>query len=90
MKSLYERGRKIPFENVVRNLRLGRYTKTGIDYANTGVNIFLETKFADNLGVSIEKLFKIGLLKKGDENGWKLTKIPDYKHLMAVQKLLTL
>ena len=82
MKNLFSRGRKIPFENVVRNLRMGRYTKTSIDYANAGVNLFMENKFADNLGVSVEKLFEMGILEKGDVNGWNLTKIPDYKNLI--------
>ena len=68
---------------------MGKYTTTGSDYANSGVNVFLENKFADNLGVSVEKLFEIGLLKKGDENGWNLTKAPDYKQLEAIKTKIT-
>ena len=88
MKDIFARGRKIPFDNVVRNLRMGRYTKTGIDYANSGINIFLENKFADNLGVNKEKLFEIGLLKKGDQNGWNLTLKPDYKKLLELREII--
>ena len=68
---------------------MGRYTTIGIDYANAGVNIFLENKFSDNLGVNKEILFELGILKKGDSNGWNLTQIPDYKKLLSLQEIIT-
>ena len=66
-KDLYARGKKIPFENVVRNLRRGIYRKNVSDYANGGVSLFLENKFSDNLGVPLEKLYEMGLLRKQDQ-----------------------
>lgn len=88
MKNIFQRGRKIPFDNVVRNLRAGKYNQISIDYANSGITVFMENLFADNLGVSKEKLFEIGLLKKGDENGWNLTKVPNYKELINKRDIL--
>ncbi len=86
--NLFKRGRKIPFENVVKNLRRGKYNQICSDYANGGITLFLEDLFADNLGLSKEKLFKIGLLKKEDQNGWNLTKTPKYQDLIILKTSL--
>ncbi len=89
MKRLNASGRKIPFDNVVRNLKMNKYTIYGADYANAGISLFMENKFADNLGVSKDFLYKIGLLKKGDQNGWNLTIIPDCEKLIQLKNKIT-
>lgn len=81
-------GRKIPFENVVKNLENRRYTKSCGDYANTGAEIFDELKFSENLGVSKVFLRDIGLLKKGDNNGWNLILKPSKEELLSKRKII--
>lgn len=81
MKNLFARGKKIPLENVIKNLKMGKYIMTVNDYANTGIDLFMENKFSDNLGVSVDKLFKSEILKKNNQNGWNLTQVPDWKNL---------
>lgn len=81
-------GRKIPFENIIRNLRMRRYSTYVSDYANAGVEIFLEKRFASNLGVSVEKLFEVGILKKGNQNGWTLTMRPNYKDIEEILRVV--
>ena len=81
-------GRKIPFENVVKNLYNGRYTKCCGDYANTGVEIFDDLKFSENLGVSRNFLRDIGLLRKGDNNGWYLILKPSEEELLSKRKII--
>ena len=84
MKNIYARGRKIPFENVAKNLRRGRYRGpiTSADYANTGLQLFMGKKFADNLGVPLNFLFEIGLLYKQDNCGWDLVREPTIEELL--------
>lgn len=81
-------GRKIPFENVVKNLRLGRYSGKIVqaDYSNLGVPLFEELKFADNLGVSKQFLREIGLVKIKDFAGWNLPAEPTVEELLLKKK----
>lgn len=78
-------GRKIPFDNVVRNLRLGRYRGKicSADYSNLGVQLFDERKFADNLGTSPFELRKIGLIKITEQAGWHLPREPTVEELLS-------
>lgn len=81
-------GRKILFENVVKNLKLGRYDGkiTSADYANTGVQLFDERKFADNLGVSFYQLREMGLIKITEQAGWKLPTKPSVEELIKFRE----
>ncbi len=83
--------RKIPFENVLSNLRRGKYRGKimSADYANTGIQLFDKDKFAGNLGVSVDFLRRIGLLKVKEISGWNLTVEPDHKDLLAHEKEIT-
>jgi len=82
-------GRKIPFENVVRNLELGRYRRiVSLDYSNEGGYLFDRIKFADNLGVSWKFLEKIGLLKTEKQSGWNLIKQPTVQELLDCKELI--
>lgn len=82
-------GRKIPFENVVRNLGRGRYSRiASADYSNLGVELFNERLFADNLGVSVARLREIGLVKITNQAGWNLPTRPSIKELEGARKLL--
>lgn len=83
-------GRKIPFENVIRNIKLNRYNKiAAADYSNLGVWLFDAQKFADNLGVNLDKLKQDGIIKKTEQAGWHLYTQPtvnellEYKNKMA-------
>jgi len=81
-------GRKIPFKNVVRNLKLGRYRGKIIDadYSNLGVRLFNEIKFADNLGTTKQHLRNIGLIKITEQVGWHLPREPTAKELLEFWK----
>lgn len=87
MKDLYDRGRKLPFDNVAKKLLGSHYLISCPDYANGGIDLFQERKFADNLGVSVNYLFEIGLLKKSDKEkyGYKITLKPDYDDLVKLK-----
>lgn len=77
--------RKIPFKNVVKNLRKGKYRGkiSEIDYANTGHQLFNTIKFAQQLGVTKDFLMEIGLIKIKDFSGWKLPAEPTVDELLA-------
>ncbi|KKL23364.1 hypothetical protein LCGC14_2426110 [marine sediment metagenome] len=77
-------GRKIPFENVVKNLKLHRYRGKILqsDYSNLGIQLFQERQFADNLGVNFLWLRKIGLVKITDQCGWNLPTEPSIEELI--------
>jgi hypothetical protein len=83
-------GRKIPFENVLKNLRLGRYKGKILqaDYSNLGIRLFQERKFADNLGVSIHFLRQIGLIKIKDFVGWNLPTEPTVDELLSFKDII--
>jgi len=83
-------GRKIPFDNVVRNLERGKYYGKIMqaDYSNLGLRLFLERKFADNLGVSVDFLNQIDLLKKQDVAGWNITVSPSVDELKTKKKVI--
>lgn len=80
-------GRKIPFENVVKNLQAGKYKGKihQADYANTGVRLFQERQFADNLGVQFLWLREIGLIKITEQAGWNLPTEPTIEELLKVK-----
>ncbi len=81
-------GRKIPFENVLRNLQHGRYNGKiqSAGYSNEGLQLFNERKFADNLGVSEQWLREIGLIKITNQNGWNLPTKPTEKELLEFKE----
>lgn len=91
MKNLYDGGRKLSFDNVVNKLRGSHYLITCPDYANGGIDLFQERKFADNLGVSVDYLFGIGLLKKSDKwkYGYVITLKPNYEELIKLRNKLS-
>jgi len=80
--------RVLPFENVVKNLRTGKYRgkPSSLDSANTGYQLFDERKFAAQLGVSVEFLREIGLVIIKDFSGWNLPAEPDYKDLETARE----
>ena len=77
--------RKIPFDNVIRNLKLGRYRRKicSVDYANEGIQPFDERKFAEQLGTSTYKLREIGLVRITEQCGWHLPREPTVEELIA-------
>ena len=80
-------GRKIPFDNVIRNLRRSTYTKLVDDYARGGHELFDENKFADNLGVSKDWLKQEGI--KIEENyGWKLITKPSVQDILDARGII--
>lgn len=83
---------KIPFENVVRNLGLGKYRDKIMqaDYSNLSVRLFKENKFADNLGVSKQFLYNIGLIKITKQAGWYLPREPTVNELLAFKTKIEL
>ena len=83
--------RKIPFENVVRNLKRGKYLGKIMqaDYSNLGMRLFDESKFASNLGVSRQFLREIGLVKIKDTAGWKLPAEPAVEELLLKKKRIS-
>lgn len=84
-----KRGRKIPFENVVRNIGRKRYTRiVQADYSNLGAELFEEMKFADNLGVDRDWLREIGLVKITNQAGWNLPTCPTQKELLSFKKVI--
>ena len=85
VEKCFKLGRKIPFENVVRNLELGRYKGKicSADYANCAVQPFQARKFADNLGFSLYDLKEKGLIKVTNQAGWNLDTEPTVKELKA-------
>ncbi len=85
-------GRKIPFENVVKNLKCGKYKGKiqQADYANTGIQVFRERQFADNLGVQSHWLREIGLIKITKQVGWNLPTEPTVDELLLFKKLISI
>ncbi len=83
-------GRKIPFENVVKNLQAGKYRGKiqQADYANTGVQLFQERHFADNLGVQSRWLREIGLIKITEQAGWNLPTEPTIEELLKFKDII--
>jgi len=79
--------RKLPFENVVNNLRNGKYSGKicQADYSNCGVRLFQEKKFAGNLGVSYLVLREIGLIKITEQVGWNLPREPTVEELINLK-----
>lgn len=82
--------RKLPFDRVVEKLKLGHYNGkiTAADYANTGVQLFDERRFADNLGHSHWKLREIGLVKITEQAGWNLPTKPTVEELESFREQL--
>jgi hypothetical protein len=82
--------RKLPFDNVIRNLELGRYRGKicSADYSNLGVQLFQEKKFAEQLGTTPKHLREIGLVKITEQAGWNLPREPTVKELLSFKKEL--
>ena len=81
--------RLLSFERVVEKLKYNHssYTKlTDADYSNLGVELFDDTKFADNLGVTSGFLQEIGLLKKQNQAGWNILKCPTADELSSFKE----
>ena len=73
---------KLKLDRVIEKLRMGHYNRIySAGYSNEGVILFDEWRFADNLGIKIEELYVAGILKKGDNCGWNIVLVPDYKKL---------
>lgn len=82
--------RKLPFDRVIHNLRMGRYNGKvqSADYANTGVQLFDERKFAGQLGRSYWDLRKMGLIKITEQSGWNLPTKPSVELLESFRSQL--
>ncbi len=81
--------RILDFNRVVEKLRCGHYNKLcNADYSNLGVELFDEKRFAGNLGVSVDFLYRIGLLRKGDNAGWNICLVPNYKSLIDQEEVI--
>ncbi len=84
-------GRKIPFENVVKNLRFRRSAYIRLvqaDYSNLGDELFDHIKFADNLGVMSKFLQEIGLVVKKNYIGWNLLRCPTAEQLLKFKSII--
>lgn len=80
--------RAIPFDRVVENLRSRKYRgkMQALDYANTGIQLFLDDKFSAHLGVSSQYLQDIGLVRIEDFSGWKLPAEPEVEALLQARE----
>ena len=88
---IFKMGRKIHFENVVKNLRFRRTAYTKIvqaDYSNLGDELFDHIKFADNLGVTSKFLQNIGLVVKKNYTGWNLLRCPTAEQLLKFESVI--
>lgn len=80
---------KIPFDKVIENLKRGKYNgRCCADYANSGVQLFEEKKFAVHLGSTPWKLREMGLVKITEQNGWNLPTQPTVKELLSFKSKL--
>ena len=82
--------RKLTFERVVEKLHNGHYLGkiSSADYSNLGIRLFDERRFAGNLGVTLEFLYKIELIILADNCGWKLPREPTANELLSKKDII--